>query len=124
MMEIQDKQTKNRSQPELPLPAFDELAQLAKHSPEKFEALRVELCEQFIARAPIQSRRRLQGLQFQINMERQKSNSDIGTCIRLSQLMNESLQKLNTALRNPSEFFRHQYHESADVIPMFQPARN
>ncbi|TNC80424.1 MAG: DUF3135 domain-containing protein [Oleiphilus sp.] len=126
-MEKYNEQAAERSVPtpqDIPLPGFDELVSLAKHHPEQFEALRIELCEQLIARAPIHSRRRLQGLQFQINMERQKSNSGIGTCIRLSQLMNESLLKLNAALCNPSEYFSQHYQESADVIPMYKAAQN
>ena len=113
-----------QARPVLPIPEFDELVALAKQHPEQYEALRLELCEQLIASAPVYMRQRLQGLQFQIDMERKKSGSSMSACIRLSQLMNESLLKLNAALSNPSEYLKKYYGKSADVIPMFEATQS
>jgi len=101
---------------------FDALAKLAKTNPEEFEALRIELCEQIIASAPRHMRKRLQGLQFQIDMERQRARSPMQACIKLSSLMNESLLKLQSAMTNPSAYLKHHYQHQADVIPMFSAA--
>lgn len=98
------------------MPSFDEMAMLAKTDPEAFEMMRTELCEQAIARAPLHMRKRLQGLQFKIDMERKRSGSSMGACIRISQLMNESLLKLNAALSNPRAYLEQYYSQSAEVI--------
>lgn len=101
------------------MPSFDEMAMLAKTDPAAFEMMRTELCEQAIARAPLHMRRRLQGLQFKIDMERKRSGSSMGACIRISQLMNESLLKLNAALSNPRAYLEHYYSQSAEVIGLY-----
>lgn len=109
------------SEPEFSLPAFDELAALAQSSPEEFEALRIELCEQVIANAPRHMRKRLRGLQFQIDVERQRARSPMHACLKLTSLMNESLSKLQAALTNPREFLNKHYGQQADIIPLHQP---
>ena len=80
------------------MPSFDTMVYMAKHQPDKLEQLRQRLSEKIIAAAPERSRKRLKGLQFEIDMELRKSQSAMGSCIRISRMMNESLLKLCEAL--------------------------
>lgn len=85
------------------LPDFDELLLLAQSDPKKLETLRQEMCEELINSAPHEKQRRLRGLQFQIDMEREKSTSPMGACIRISQMMHESFDELRVHLNQLSE---------------------
>lgn len=65
---------------------FDEWAELARDNPELFEARRQAVIEEFIRKAAPAHRARLRGLQFRIDMERRRSRTPLGACIRLYQL--------------------------------------
>ncbi len=80
------------------LPPFDELKQLANHNPEALEALRRQLIEQTINSAGEDFRRRLRGLQFQIDMERQRASNPLSACLRMSRMMHERLYSLVESL--------------------------
>ncbi|MDX2503306.1 MAG: DUF3135 domain-containing protein [Gammaproteobacteria bacterium] len=80
------------------LPDVSELIRLAKEDPEGLEQLRKKLCSQLIDNAPKHYQRRLKGLQFQIDMERRRSNNPLHSCIKISQMMLESYQSLQNAL--------------------------
>ncbi|MFL0803149.1 MAG: DUF3135 domain-containing protein [Agarilytica sp.] len=79
-------------------PSFDELRRLAEQSPERLEAFRTREIEALIARAPEQLKRRLRGLQFQVNCQRRLHRSPLGSCIAISKMMHESLVKLQAVL--------------------------
>ena len=73
---------------------------LYRDDPANFEAKRKGILDEFIDKTR-HSKRRLKGLQFQIDMERQRSKSAMGACIRLSSLMkfhfyNEFTPSVNT----------------------------
>jgi len=76
------------------LPGFDELKKLAEQDPERLETLRQQWVEETISDAPEQFQRRLRGLQFQIDMEREKAKNPVSACIRVSKMMHDSLAKL------------------------------
>lgn len=82
------------------LPSIDSLFKMAQDDPEELERLRETLCTQLIENAPKRYQRRLNGLQFQINMMRKKSNNDLHCCIKLSEMMLESYQKLQSVINN------------------------
>ena len=103
----------------LSFPDFDELMKLAKEDPLALEALRIQLCSQLIDNAPEHYQHRLQGLQFTIDMERQRSGSSYKTCLRISQMMNDALHDLSKVITNPEEFAREKKAESCEVIPLF-----
>jgi len=88
------------------IPSFEALVALAQEDPAEFEALRDQLCKQILDQAPEHISRRLKGLQFKINMERQRSKTAIKSCLDLSKLMNDSLIELEQVLSNPQEFLR------------------
>ena len=83
------------------LPDFDTLQTMAKHNPEGLEQLRQRLVSDLIASAAPEQRRRLHGLQFQIDMERRRAPNPMAACIRLSTLMRDSLLRMQQALNEP-----------------------
>ena len=80
------------------LPGVDTLIKMAHDDPEGLELLREKLCAQLIDNAPKRYQRRLNGLQFQIDMARKKSNNDLHSCIKISEMMMESYQQLQSAI--------------------------
>lgn len=105
---------------------FDAWAKLARENPEDFERRREAVLRAAIEAAPVRHRRRLQGLQFQIDLERQRAGSALGACIKLNSMMWASFFKLRDELNEavdgtpraaPSK-------ASAEVIPMHRYARN
>ena len=82
-----------------PLPAPEQLRQLAEQDPQALEALRLQLVDELIAQAPESRQQRLRGLQFQIDMERWRAKTPMAACIKLSQMMHDSLYTLNLALK-------------------------
>ena len=80
------------------LPEFDVLREMAQNNPEQLEQLRVEMCDQLIQEAPAHVRRRLRGLQFQIDMERRRAGSAMDSCLRISKMMHDSLYTLGQTL--------------------------
>lgn len=66
---------------------FDEWSQLAKRDPDAFEARRRLLIEQVIQHATDANRARLRGLQFRLDMERRRSRTPLGACLRISDMM-------------------------------------
>ncbi len=77
---------------------FDEWAQLAKQDKLAFEAKRDATLKQFIESCASNDNdlRRLNGLQFQINMIRHKHKSPMGACIAISEMMMDKLYELVT----------------------------
>lgn len=83
------------------LPSFDELMKLAQQDPNKLEIMRQEWIEETISQAPENFQRRLKGLQFQIDMERERANNPVSSCVRISQMMHEGLANLRDVLNKP-----------------------
>jgi len=84
------------------LPSFDELKKLAEQDPQQLEALRQQWVEETINDAPEKFQRRLRGLQFQIDMEREKAKNPVSACIRVSKMMHDSLAKLYETITQES----------------------
>ena len=79
-------------------PCFDELVKLAKTDPEKLNEIRRQATSELIDNAPVQYQRRLRGLQFQIDMELRRAKSAMDGCVRVSNMMHDSLWKLRDQL--------------------------
>ncbi len=105
------------------LPSFDTLTELAREKPDELELLRQRVIRDVIRSAPSYMRERLNGLQFQIDMERRRSTCAVSACVKISSMMNESLEELRIALSNPEEFLRNRSQQRADVLD-FSSARN
>lgn len=72
---------------------FDEWVELAKDDPVTFEKRRTEWLESVIQKSPENNKTRLRGLQFQIDMVREKHRHPLGACMKLSSMMLESLYR-------------------------------
>lgn len=75
---------------------FEELVKLP---PAELEALRQREVEAFINQAPERVRRRLRGLQFEIDAKRKLHKSALGSCVAISRMMEASLERLHAALQ-------------------------
>lgn len=86
------------------LPEFDELVDLARNQPDELEALRKVLISEVISGASSdEQRRRLEGLQFKVDMERRRAASPLAATIKLSEMMCQSLADLHRSLITPIE---------------------
>lgn len=98
-------------------PTFDELLALADNAPDKLEELRRREITKIIDAAPESLRKRLQGLQFQINCQIELHPTPLGACMAISKMMHDSLSKLNDALNGSYQDEQAQQKRSNNVIP-------
>ncbi|UTW49865.1 DUF3135 domain-containing protein [Bacterioplanoides sp. SCSIO 12839] len=80
------------------LPSFDDMLKLAQNNPEQLEQLRQQLVSNLISSAPQAYQRRLRGLQFQIDAERQIASNPMSSCIRISKMMHDCLFELKQVI--------------------------
>jgi hypothetical protein len=76
---------------------FEAWAALARDHPEEFEQQRREAIAALIASSPA-NRRRLEGVQFRIDMERKLAHSPLKACLRVSEMMWDTFLELRTEL--------------------------
>ncbi len=91
---------------------FDEWVELYKRDPAAFEHRREALIQQTINSAPEEHQRRLNGLQFQVDMERRRSESPLQSCMQISSMMWEKFDDLRA---NLNQFQEHQEHGTFPV---------
>jgi len=70
---------------------FDRWLELASRDISAFELQRRKMIEQVIAAAPPPQQERLRKLQWRIDLERDRSDSPMGACIRISRMMWERM---------------------------------
>lgn len=78
--------------------SFDELKDLAVNDPAAFEAYRSSQIEAAISSAPSHMQRRLRGIQFQVDAQRQLHNNPMGSCVKVYEMMQKSLGELSQIL--------------------------
>ncbi|MEE8056261.1 MAG: DUF3135 domain-containing protein [Pseudomonadales bacterium] len=83
------------------MPDFDILLQIAQEDPQQLERLRLRLAHKTINSAPKSLRKRLRGLQFQIDAKRATSKTPLAACIHISNMMHQSFEQLRKALNDP-----------------------
>lgn len=83
------------------LPDFDTLLSLHKEDPQELDKVRADLTNAIFENASESSRRRLEGLQFRINMELRRARTPLAGCVKLSNMMHDSLMELHHTLNNP-----------------------
>ena len=84
------------------LPAFDVLVDMARNDPQSLENLRRRLTNTVIQSASTdEQRRRLEGLQFRVDMERQRARSPLAATIKISEMMCHSLADLHRSMVTP-----------------------
>jgi hypothetical protein len=109
------------------LPKFDELIKLAQDNPEALEKLREKHIENIIDSAAAAYQPRLRGLQFQIDAHRSiHTNSPLGSCMKISQMMHESfaelrgwlnqISELNDPLRDIADESEQNHNKGADIL--------
>ncbi len=79
-------------------PDFDYLKSLAENNPKELNDLSERLSRQIIDKAPERNKRRLEGLLFQIQMERRRSKNQMHACINISRMMMDSYSELQKAV--------------------------
>ena len=113
-------------------PGIDELIKLAESDPQALEILRKQWCDHVIDSAPERYHQRLKGIQFQVDMQRRKSNNSLHSCIKISEMMMQSYEDLQTVLsqlnkpeqRSAMEQMKIPATSCADVIPLFPERKN
>jgi len=84
------------------LPGFEVLVDMARNDPEGLETLRRSLTDAVIAGATSDTtKRRLQGLQFRVDLERERASTPLAATIRISEMMCRSLADLHASLVVP-----------------------
>jgi hypothetical protein len=84
------------------LPAFEVLVDMARNDPQGLETLRRSMTDAVIAAASNETtRRRLQGLQFRVDMERRRATTPLAATIRISEMMCRSLADLHRSMVAP-----------------------
>jgi hypothetical protein len=71
---------------------------LARHDPERLEAVRQKAVEAPIRRSPNEERM-LRGLQFRIDMTRRRSRTALKACLMISGMMWDSVGRLNAVMQ-------------------------
>ncbi|UAW97277.1 DUF3135 domain-containing protein [Halopseudomonas nanhaiensis] len=109
------------------LPSFDELKAMAAERPEELESLRKRMTDEILRDAPEDRRRRLEGIVFKINAERRRCKNPLQACIRISQMMMDSVVELREAVNTlGSQPGRQPLHaeapRTADVVPFRRQA--
>ena len=75
---------------------------MARNDPEGLETLRRSLTNAVIATASSEiSRRRLEGLQFRVDLERRRAQTPLAATIRISEMMCRSLADLHASFVTP-----------------------
>lgn len=74
---------------------FDEWSDLANRDPDSFEDRRRAMLNHFFDQIPEERQQRLRGLQFRIDMERRKAKTPLAACIRISNMMWDSVSGEN-----------------------------
>jgi hypothetical protein len=86
------------------LPGFEVLVDMARNDPEGLETLRRSLTDAVIAGASSDTtKRRLQGLQFRVDVERRRAATPLAAAIRISEMMCHSLASLHASMVAPDE---------------------
>lgn len=109
------------------LPDFDTMMQMAKDDPQALEQLRSDCIAELLDDAPVAMRRRLEGLQFQIDAKRQVAKSPLQSCIAISRMMHESFEELRVALNStlgdePTLVVENQPKPEAQILSFEAPA--
>ncbi|GAA6152460.1 DUF3135 domain-containing protein [Pseudoteredinibacter isoporae] len=78
--------------------SFDELKDLAVNDPAAFEAYRSRQIEATISNAPSHMQRRLRGIQFQVDAQRELHSNPMGSCVKVYEMMQKSLGELSQVL--------------------------
>jgi hypothetical protein len=75
---------------------------MARNDPQRLENLRLKLTRSVIEGAATeQKRKRLEGLQFRVDVERKRARSPLAATIKISEMMCHSLAELHRSMVTP-----------------------
>jgi hypothetical protein len=102
---------------------LEEWQQLARDDPAEFERRRQAAIEAVIAQAPPELQARLRGLQFRIDLERERAKTPLGATVRLQSMMWERFAELREALQALADgtALPAAPAESARILPFTKP---
>jgi hypothetical protein len=105
---------------------FDDWMNLAQEDPDSFEMMRKKCIDDLINQVPEEKRVRLRGLQWKIDQTRKLSKTPMASCIAISNMMWDSLAKLNHYQQELVTLTTEPHSErgfdlaKADVIPFYR----
>ncbi|MEQ8230383.1 MAG: DUF3135 domain-containing protein [Gammaproteobacteria bacterium] len=107
---------------------FDHWAALARNDPQAFERARRDVLESLIESAPQDTRRRLTGLQWQIDRMRHSADTPLAACVRISSMMWDKVLGEDGLVEHIEELTgdrppRQRRHRDATVLPLRGPER-
>ena len=79
---------------------FDEWVKLARDNPEAYEDMRRKMLQEVIDSTSPEVRRRMQGLQWKIDQIRSTSPNPMASCLKISQMMWDSVLGENGLLEH------------------------
>ncbi|MCF7743007.1 DUF3135 domain-containing protein [Aeromonas veronii] len=85
------------------LPDFDSLKAMAERNEGELEALLKSEVDIILQGLPPEQRRRLLGLQFQINCQKELSHNPMDCCIRLSNMLYQHYRQFRSVLKEFKE---------------------
>ena len=109
---------------------FDKWVRLAKEDPDAYESMRKEMIQEIIDNTEPEVKRRMEGLQWQIDQIRNTSANPMASCLRISQMMWDSvlgdggLLDNMEQLNNPETIKAAKPQASAEVIAIKNPENN
>lgn len=92
-----------------PLPSFARLQEMAQQDPDALERLRQQHVKAAIEAAPENYRKRLEGLQFQIDGQRRMAKSPMASCLTISKMMHDHLHQLKAVIEG---------HDSSEQVEL------
>lgn len=94
------------------LPDFDTLKHWALAEPERLDALLHQQIEALIAQVGPDQQRRLRGLQFRIDCQRRLAKNNLDSCIRIANMMHDSVYAMRRHMLHLQEESLAQVEES------------
>lgn len=76
------------------LPDFDTLKHWALDDPKRLDTLLHQQIDALIAQVGAEQQRRLRGLQFRIDCQRRLARNNMDSCIRIANMMHDSVQAM------------------------------
>ncbi|WP_413112752.1 DUF3135 domain-containing protein [Thaumasiovibrio sp. DFM-14] len=89
------------------LPPFDELVELAKHHPDKLEALRERMVNSLISEAREEAQPRLRAQQYHIQQVIQRGKNPNHTNVLLLKELQAQLYRLSLSINDPTQLQQH-----------------
>ena len=96
------------------MPDFDTLRRLAVAEPERLDELLRQQIEGLIDRVSPEQQQRLRGLQFRIDCQRRLARNNLDSCIRIANMMHESVHAMRRHIVHLQEASQ---EESEEIVP-------